>query len=168
MWRPVLVVLRCWKKAIRWRWQEGCDKVQSFWYFSNWFQFLEGSDSSNIAIHWVWGSNEIQMKFVMVENVKKVYSALHNVLQHEFFQIVFDYICSGPEMSQPRAFEHPMKWSLSGIGLIVTSQVQFKHNQILFKKFMLQSIMQGTVNTSRVLRVFLKIDVTQFQSPHFT
>jgi hypothetical protein len=24
------------------------------------------------------------------------YSALHNALQHEFFQIVFDYICSGP------------------------------------------------------------------------
>jgi len=68
----VLVISRCWKKAIRWRWQEGCDKVRSFWYFSDWFQFLEGSDSSNVAIHWVWGSNEIQMKFVVVENVKKV------------------------------------------------------------------------------------------------
>jgi len=25
--------------------------VWSFWYFSDWFQFLEGSDSSNVAIH---------------------------------------------------------------------------------------------------------------------
>ena len=59
----------------------------------------------------------------------KNYSALHNALQHEFFQIILDYICSRPEMSQPSAFEHPTKWTLSGIGLSVTSQVPLHKTQ---------------------------------------
>ena len=67
----ILVISRCWKR-IQWRWQEACDKLQGFWYFSDWFQFLEGSDNPNVAIHWRWGYNEIRIEFVMVDSVKKI------------------------------------------------------------------------------------------------